>query len=207
MMVDFTSHLTDEQRDQWQAALGLAQTCRYDAEHCQQVTRLALRLFDELVPLHQLTTSDRFWLQCAGILHDIGWVEGWQAHHKHTLNIILSAAELRFNSTERYMVASIARYHRRALPNLKHDHFAALKEPDRERVIKLSALLRVADGLDVSHAGYVKDIQCQIKDQQIVLTGFAPAALTLEEKAALSKADLLQEAYHRKLRIRWQKIS
>jgi len=206
-MIDFASYLTDEQRDQWQAALSLAQTCRYDAAHSQQVTHLALRLFDELVPLHQLTTSDRFWLQCAGILHDIGWVEGWEAHHKHTRDIILSAAVLRFNSTERYIVASIARYHRRALPDLKHDHFAALSEPDRDRVVKLAALLRVADGLDVSHAGYVKDLQCQIKDQQILLTVFGPAKLPLEEKAALSKADLLQETYHRKLRIRWQKKS
>jgi len=31
-------------------------------------------LFDGLRPAHALTDDDRFLLECAGMLHDIGWM-------------------------------------------------------------------------------------------------------------------------------------
>ena len=47
------------------AVLQLAQTCEFDSAHTQQVARLALRLFDELQPFHQLTPKERACLHYA----------------------------------------------------------------------------------------------------------------------------------------------
>ncbi|TLN24103.1 HD domain-containing protein, partial [bacterium] len=86
--MEFLSQMTPIQENAVQACLRLAQMMEYEADHTHQVTRLALRLFDETVELHKLGELERFWLQCAGLLHDIGWVEGWKGHHKTSLRII-----------------------------------------------------------------------------------------------------------------------
>jgi hypothetical protein len=41
--------------------------------HSRKVTDLALKLFDDLEPLHRMRARERFLLECAGQLHDIGW--------------------------------------------------------------------------------------------------------------------------------------
>ena len=126
------------------------------------MTLLALRLFDELQPLHGLGATERFWLHCAGLLHDIGWIEGRKGHHKTALRMILTTPDLPFERREREIIGCVARYHRRGLPTLKHEAFAALSAPDQRVVRRLAAILRVADGLDRTHQGIVKDVTCAI---------------------------------------------
>ena len=111
----------------------LAQICEFEAGHSRHVTFLALRLFDELQPLHQLGPEERFWLQAGSLLHDIGWVEGWRSHHKTSMRIILSTPMLPFSNKERLIIGSIVRYHRKGLPKAKHDNYAALP-PASQRV-------------------------------------------------------------------------
>ncbi len=69
--------------------LTLAETCGYESAHTWHVTHLALSLFDQLSGLHRLGLEEKFWLEAAAILHDIGWVDGWRGHHKSSLRIIL----------------------------------------------------------------------------------------------------------------------
>lgn len=88
--------LPPDQQPVLQAVLRLAQTCEFEVNHTWQVTHLALRLFDELQELHNLSQNERSWLIYAGILHDIGWIEGWKEHHKVTLRIILTTPMLPF---------------------------------------------------------------------------------------------------------------
>ena len=60
-----------EQQSVLQAVLLLAQTCEFEVNHTLHVTRLALRLFDELHSLHRLGQRERNWLIYAGILHGL----------------------------------------------------------------------------------------------------------------------------------------
>lgn len=184
--------------------LQLAQTCEYEAVHTHHVTRLALRLFDELHALHNFGEKERFWLECAALLHDIGWIEGWKGHHKASLRIILSTPILLFSSRERYMVGSIARYHRLALPSLKHDHYAALDEEEREIVNGLAAMLRVADGLDRSHQSRVLNLQCKVTRKKVLVHCIAESDISEEVQMALQKGDLLVKHFRRKLNIDYE---
>lgn len=187
-----------------QAVLHLAESCRYEAEHTHQVARLALMLFDELRPIHRLGAEERLWLQCGALLHDIGWVEGQQRHHKTALRIILDTPLLPFETRERFVIASIARYHRKALPDEKHDHFAALKPADRQAVRVLAGMLRVADGLDRSHESLVQSLSCATSNQQLVIGCAARRPAEVECQYALAKGDLLEEVLGRKLVVEWQ---
>lgn len=188
------------------AVLKLAQSCDYEAGHSHQVTRLALRLFDELQALHGLGTEERFWLECGALLHDIGWIEGQQAHHKTALRIILDAPQLPFDRRERLIIGSVARYHRKALPDEKHDHYAALEPADRRIAGILAAMLRVADGLDRTHQDVVQDLSCEVSSQQIVVRCVVQRPAEGERLEALDKGQLLERVLNRRLVIEWQML-
>jgi len=195
--------VSSEQQAQLQAVLQLAWDTFYEEEHTQQVTRLALRLFDELQPLHGLDPKARFWLRCGALLHDIGWVEGWRAHHKTSLRIILDTPALPLAKRERLIVGSIARYHRRAHPRPKHAHFAALEPRDQSMVTTLAAILRVADALDCTHQSIVADLTAEVSTEEIAIHCTVHRPAEAERQDALKKGLLLAERFARKLTIAW----
>lgn len=188
-----------EEERRLQAVLQLAERCDYEREHSHQVTRLALRLFDELQPLHSFGAEERFWLRCGALLHDIGWIEGQRRHHKTSLRIILETPQLPFDARERLIIGSIARYHRRALPKEKHDHFAALAPVDQHVVTILAAFLRVADGLDRTHRNIVENLTCEISPQQITVRCAVRGYAEAERERALDKGRLLEQVLGRGL--------
>ena len=200
--------VTTEQESVLQSCIRLAQSLEYPAEHTHQVTRLALRLFDELSSLHGLGTVERHWLHCASLLHDIGCVEGWKGHHKTTLRIIQSTQLLPFSSKERLIIGSIARYHRKSLPDIKHDHFAALEADEQARVMALSAMLRLADGLDSTHQSRVQDILVDITKKKIIIDCKIISITAFEEEiAAAKKSDLMEKVFGRSIRLRWKSLA
>lgn len=191
--------LTPEEKSHLSAVIDLERTCKVETEHTRHVTFLALRLFDELTNIHHLGRQERFWLQCAGLLHDIGWVEGWKAHHKVTARMIIETPLLHFSSKERLIIASIARYHRKALPNLTHDHYAALEPQERDKVAILAGFLRMADALDHSHQSRIRDLACKVTSQKITLRCVPDGNAMEEIQKAEEKSDLFQQVFHKKL--------
>jgi exopolyphosphatase/guanosine-5'-triphosphate,3'-diphosphate pyrophosphatase len=163
-------------------------------------------VLDELRPLHGMGEQARFLLQAAALLHDIGWIEGQKGHHKTSLYLILNAPSLPFDERERRIIGSIARYHRRALPKDKHDHFAALSPVDQYRVTILAALLRVADGLDRTHRNVVEDLSCEIAPRQIAVRCAVRMYPIPELQQALDKGDLLERTFDRELLVEWHDV-
>jgi exopolyphosphatase/pppGpp-phosphohydrolase len=197
----------EDQNRKLAAVIELARTCESEYEHVAHVSNLTLRLFDDCVSLHKLGENDRFLLQCAAILHDIGWVEGWKDHHKAALRIILETPMLPLNHRERLIIGSIARYHRKALPVLSHDHYAALNPQDRKTVQILSAFLRLADGLDKTHCTKIRDVHCKIKKQRIEVLCASAFPSPEERKGGVEKADLLSLVFDREIIIKIEAIS
>lgn len=206
--MEYISKATFEQESALQACIHLAQSLEYEAEHTHQVTRLALRLFDELAGLHGMGEVERYWLQCASLLHDIGWVEGWKGHHKATLRIIQTTQLLPFTSKERLIIGSIARYHRKSLPDTKHDHFAALETDEQSRVLALSSMLRLADGLDSTHQIRVQELSVEVTKKKIVIACLIKSIAAIEEEiAATNKSDLMKKVFHRNVIFKWKSLA
>ena len=97
----------------------------------------------------------------------------------------MHADRLGFAPRERGLVALISRYHRQTGPRKKHEEFAALPPADQAVVRRLSALLRVADGLDRGHTAAV----------ETVATELGPSALTVRIAPRLKGADLGLECW------------
>lgn len=173
-----------------------AERCHYEEPHAEQVRRLALQLFDQLGTRIGSEPGDREVLADAALLHDVGYHISHEKHHKHSYHLIRHADLLGMTPTEQAAVANIARYHRGAPPKKKHDDFAKLDRALRARIVRLSAVLRVADGLDRGHASAVHHVdvrwaqgRCRIAPVPMAGAG----ALRLELWGASRKAALLAE--------------
>lgn len=163
--------------------------------HPRHVSRIAERIFDITAQLHLLGTREKELLVLAGLLHDIGWCGGQQKHHKRSYELIVATPPPGLTSREIAIVANVARYHRRALPSESHQGFAALDPNDREMVRKLAAILRVADGLDVSHSGCILVESCRIEPGKAVFRLLVIGDCDMEVAAAGKKSDLFAEVY------------
>ena len=166
-----------------------------EPDHPRQVARLALALFEGLSPLHRYGASERRVLECAALLHDIGWsVSGpeGRAHHKASSRLIREFSWKTLTPTEVLCVAAVARYHRKALPKPDHEDLKTLSPADHSRVEWLAACLRTADGLDRRHLQQVTGVSVQISRQQTELWVDAPGRIDEELAAADQKSDLLR---------------
>lgn len=199
-----SSALTSEQIDQLQAVLELGHVCNLPPEHTHKVTCLAMRLFDALQPVHQLDTQARFWLACAALLHDVGKIEGVKNHHKNSLNIVLTTPLLTFDSKERLVVGSIARYHRKALPSTDQDHYEALDPASRKLVSILAAILRLATGLDASYRSLVSDLTCHVTKKKITIICIVSDNFDHDHASATERSDLMADVFDRKVSIKAQ---
>ena len=173
-----------------------AERSHFEAPHAEQVQRLALQLFDAIGERLGCAGEDRAILADAALLHDVGYHIGYEKHHKHSYHLILHADLLGMTPEEQVAVANVARYHRGKPPKRKHRNFGVLEKPMRERVQRLAAILRVADGFDRGHVGAVGRIRTRWSEDSLRLTpvpAHESASLRLELWGAARKSELLEK--------------
>ena len=204
--------LSSENLDSWQRPQPTREELRLsgglqveDWPHARQVARLSVQLFQATRLLHGLDESVCRLLERAALLHNTGMLIETRRHHKHSFRLIKDTDLPDFSDEERYEIACIARYHRRALPSTAHEEFAALSRSARKRVSALAALLRIADALDYSHDGRVLRLdmlpaRCNNELWTFQLWIRPLADLDLELEHAHEKADLVEQVFKRKLR-------
>ena len=177
---------------------------RSDAEitHAAHVARLALDLFDQTHSLHQLAAAERELLQHAALLHDVGYAVGRARHNRHSYYLITHADLTGFAAEEIEAIASIARYHRGGLPKTAHENWKALDPTLRPVVEKLSAILRIADGLDRTHGQLVVGVKCRVHPRRIEFEASARNDCEAELGAARKKADLFEKVFDRRTAFR-----
>lgn len=158
-------------RDPLRSIMRFARACGYEQRHCRHVAMLATQIFDRLAAEAEagrfpdeavagiFTPRNRLLLEAAAIVHDVGYLVNYAGHHKHSYHLIAHADLPGFTAREIEVIANVARYHRRAEPSESHAHFARLPQSDRRTVLALSAILRVADGLDRTHMQRVRAVR------------------------------------------------
>ena len=148
----------------------LAERCNYVPDHAPQVARLATMLFDQMRKVHGLSDREREWLEYAALMHDLGIHISYERHHRHSYYLIKNGDLRGFDPIEVEVMALVARYHRRAEPKKSHDEYGALEAPLRRTVRFLSALLRVAEGLDRSHSQPLKRLRLRDRGEDCLIT-------------------------------------
>ena len=181
--------------DTFAACIALGRRLGFEEEHCRQDARLAVKLFDLTAGLHGLEDEYRDLLYCAGLLHDIGYVEGYWGHHKTAYRLIMKAELPGLTERERRIVANVARYHRGARPKKTHKGYAALDPDDREVVTMLGAILRLADGLDRSHMDAVRDLDVRLEGDRLLILTDCPRGCSSEVWAGEKKGRFFGDVF------------
>ena len=184
------------------SADALGQKYRYDRKHGLHVAALSTRIFDLLRDEHGMSDRERLLLEAAGMLHDIGTYVSLRAHHKHTQYLLAASQIFGLSDTETNIVANIARYHRRGLPQKTHLPYVELDQQDRMIVNKLGAILRLANGLDAEHVQNIKDVRLLKREDAWIFEVEAVGDSTMEIMVATARADMFTEVYGRRVVIR-----
>jgi exopolyphosphatase/guanosine-5'-triphosphate,3'-diphosphate pyrophosphatase len=195
--IQLVEEFPDQRR---RVVMELARRSHYPEAHSHHVARLALSIFHQTRELHGLSNSDGLLLEYAALLHDIGFYISGNRHHRHAHYLITTHEMRGFSQEEVQIVALIARYHRKTAPKKAHPEFARLSREAQKKVSKLSAILRLADSLDRTHANLVRAVRCTLNPKTIELRLETDDDPELELWAARRKGDLFEELFGRRLR-------
>ncbi|MEX2267792.1 MAG: Ppx/GppA phosphatase family protein [Acidimicrobiia bacterium] len=176
---------------------GLARRCNWDEAHSRQVATLALALYDRTQELHQLGSEDREILEYAALLHDIGEHVSPSGHHKHGAYLVQNGRLRGFAPGEVQLLAAIARWHRRGTP-VTGDEYGMV---DESRLRSLTALLRIADGLDRGRSGAIETIEVNVGPSLVVVQVHAHHDVELEVWGARRKRELFERIFGRDLEL------
>jgi exopolyphosphatase/guanosine-5'-triphosphate,3'-diphosphate pyrophosphatase len=183
------------------STIELAERCNYYAAHAQQVARLALALFDQTRALHGLTDREREWLEYGALMHDLGVHISYPRHHRHSYYLIKNGDLRGFEPEEIEAIALIARYHRRGTPKKTHEEYASLPARLRRTVRLLASILRVAEGLDRSHAQVVSALELQDRGKDLLLHLRTSGDAELEVWAANRHMGPFEKQMHKPVRL------
>lgn len=172
---------------------------RYEANpaHVAHMTGLALSLYDQLIGLDMQDDDPRerelLWAACQ--LHDIGMKLDYDDHHRHARYIITSSGLPGFTPAETAVIAQATRYHRRGIPS--PGLYAPLLSPgDTSRLLRITTLLRLAEGLERGRDGAVHGVQLQsAEDGSVRCLLDAPGGAEVARWAAARECELFERAY------------
>ena len=168
----------------------------YDAQHAEQVARLALSLFDQLRPIHEMGPDLRLVLEIAALLHDAGHFVTRKSHHRHGEYLIRNGEVPGLRGWRRNMVAALVRYHNcKSEPQLEHVSYAALNGPQRRQMRVLSSLLRIAEKLESEHSQRVSAVDVQIEGHTAIFMIRAADGTRLNLAGLERKAEMFENEF------------
>lgn len=177
------------------SALNLGRRYHFDAEHARHVAELSLSLFDQLQPEHGLGVRARLLLEIGALLHDIGTFVRPSGHHKHSQYLIDNSEIFGLDPQELRIVSHLARYHRKSPPSALHPTYMALSREDRLIVLKLVAILRVADALDRGHSQKITRLRVERRADEIVLWSEYTVDIAGERLSLSQKGQMFEEVF------------
>lgn len=171
-----------------------------DFKHSSHVTRLALQLYDGLARNGGPENGQdlRGVLRVAALLHDVGRSRHEKGHHKASYRLIRRlASPLGWNQQSLRIAGIVARYHRGALPRPGRKALRGLSPQERQTVLQLAGMLRLADAFDVPRDGRIQRLDVRHENGFVVIgaKGYSPRERRAE--AIAGARHLLETVYRR----------
>jgi exopolyphosphatase/guanosine-5'-triphosphate,3'-diphosphate pyrophosphatase len=178
-----------------------------DTQHSRKVAHLAVNLFEALQPLHRLPPACGRILEAAAYLYNIGHYVNDSRHHKHSLYLVLNTDMPGFTDREHLAIANLSRYHRKSMPQPGHTDFQMMEADDRNAVVLLAPLLRLAVAFDQSQEQRVERIEAVMQDRIVEVRLVSDRDTDIEQWHASQVAPVFREVYGRQLTIRSRRVA
>nr|VFK00239.1 MAG: exopolyphosphatase / guanosine-5'-triphosphate,3'-diphosphate pyrophosphatase [Candidatus Kentron sp. H]VFK00314.1 MAG: exopolyphosphatase / guanosine-5'-triphosphate,3'-diphosphate pyrophosphatase [Candidatus Kentron sp. H]VFK04432.1 MAG: exopolyphosphatase / guanosine-5'-triphosphate,3'-diphosphate pyrophosphatase [Candidatus Kentron sp. H] len=178
------------------SVFSLARTFAGDERHSQHVAYLALRLFDDLRPIHRLDDNYRKLLWAAGILHDIGTAIGYDYHHHHSSYIVLNHTLPGYTPRELAFISLLCRYHRNKGKPKAGGLASLLLKADKWALRVLVGILRLCEYLERGRRQVIRDLRCHLDGEKewVQIEVLAEGDAKMELWDAGRNADVLEKA-------------
>lgn len=191
---DITSNILDYSID------GILDNLNINKEHASHVYNITSKLFNSLKPLHHLGDEFSNIIKTATMLHDCGISVDYYNHHKHSFYIILNSHIDGLSHKEILLSAAIAASHRFNNYELPLPPFSSIvNQLDLKSIRSIGVLVKIAEGLDRSLVGAIKDIDVQFDDTTITITVYSDINVDFEIRQALRASNKVMDIYKRKL--------
>jgi len=175
-----------------------------DFSHSEYVVKIATRLFDGILAAEVpviIHVKARSVLEAAAILHDVGRAEGHHDHQKASYRMIRERIPPPgWTAAEMEIVASVARYHRGALPGAGQKSWAAIPADQKESVLFLAGILRLVTALASDGNSLITDLKVENVEEPAAALMIRATGYTGEEPLASRLAaarHLLESVLHR----------
>ena len=163
----------------------------------ETLEKIALTIFDSMKKVHGLSKRERLLLQLATLLHDCGKYISMVNLGECSYHIIMSTGIIGLSHREREIVANVVQYNH--LPFEYFDSWGSRTTLDADAYLiisKLSAILKVANGLDRSHKQKFKNVKTTLKDRELIIQIDTAEDITLEKGLFTQRADFFEEVYN-----------
>ena len=186
----------DFEQDITACALNLSKRYLGNKKRSETLENIALTIFDSTKKIHGLGKRERLLLSLATILHDCGKYISMSNLGECSYNIILYTEIIGVSHIEREMVANVVKFN-----HLKFGYYDIVTQSsklDKQAyliIAKLTAILKLANGLDRSHKQKFKDIKVNLKDHDLIITVTTNEDITLEKGMLGSRSDFFEEVF------------
>ncbi len=183
--------------DERRAVRALGSHYGVSALHVRKVADLAGMLFQALRPLHRLPLAKGRRREAAAYLSTLGHFVNESRHHRHSQYLVANSDLPGFEDRERTVIAALCRYHRKSMPQLTHETFQVLDPEERNSVVLLTPLLRLAVALDQSQEQRVERVEAAVQETAVELRLFSErdVDVDIEQWQAEQVAPAFREAY------------
>ena len=177
------------------SALALLRKYHGDEKHAEYVRAVSLMIYDALKDEIALDDRSRLLLGIAALLHDIGIFIRLDEHNLHSEYIISHSEIFGLSKAENMIVSYIARYHRGKQMPQDNEQFQSLARADRMTILKLTAILRIADALDRGHRQSVSGISMELSKDTFIIRAGTDRNFVLEQMALAEKGDMFESVF------------
>ena len=162
----------------------------------ETLEKIALTIYDSMKKVHGLGKRERLLLRIATLLHDCGKYISLVNLGECSYNIIMSTEIIGLSHVEREIVANVVKYNHMDFDyNEAMGSDGSLTSKDYLTIAKLTAILKIANGLDRSHKQKFKNVKTTLKEEQLIITVDASVDITLEKGLFAKRAEFFEEVY------------
>ena len=156
---------------------------------------IAAGIFDATRRHHGMGDRERLLLQIAAILHDCGKYISMTQLAECSYHILMSTEIIGISRTEQEIIANVVRFN--------HSEFVYYESPENHTeltpeaymvITRLTAILRLANGLDRSHKKKFSGLKIRAREGQLQITVDAKKDITLEKGLFGRRAAFFEEA-------------
>ena len=185
----------DFEQDIIACAMNISKRYMGSRKRAETLEKISTTIFDSMKKIHGLGKRERLYLRLAAILHDCGKYISMVNIGETSYQIVMATEIIGLSHTEREIVANVVRFNHSRFVYYGQQAKNSLDKDSYMIVAKLTAILRLASGLDRSHKQKLKGLKAVLKENQLVLTIDTQEDITLEKCFFEDREDFFQEVF------------